>query len=264
MSSTFKRIITSVIFVPILIYCIISKNTLFLLLLICLVIFLGLMEFYSLSSKVQIKPFKIIGVIISLLFALVAHFIPSQFYLLTSILISPLLIGYLLTFFIKRYFLEIGVTLAGVFYISYLLSHILLLKHLQNGSFYIVLLFLITWLTDTFAFGIGLKFGKHKLIPQISPKKSVEGTVAGLIGGILTSIIASLITGYISIIQAIIIGLLLSFCGQVGDLLESKIKRLTGVKDSATWIPGHGGVLDVFDSVIFNAPIIYYYFLFSL
>jgi phosphatidate cytidylyltransferase len=225
---------------------------------------LGLLEFYSLASKRQIKPFKTIGIIISLLLPLVAYFKPTQFYLLSFILISPLLIGYIITLFIKRYSLEIGVTLSGVLYIGYLVSHIILLRHLPNGSFYLFLLFLITWSTDAVALYIGLKFGRHKLVPNISPNKSVEGAIAGLIGAILISIIANSITKYILINHAIILGLILGFFGQVGDLLESKIKRMAEVKDSDTWIPGHGGVLDVFDSVIFNAPIIYYYILFFL
>lgn len=226
--------------------------------------FLGLMEFYSLASKKQIKPFRNIGVIITLLLPLVAYFTPTQFYLLSFLLISPLLIGYLTTLLIKRHFWEVGVTLGGVLYIGYLSSHIFLLKHLPNGNYFILLLFLITWLTDSIALYAGLKFGRHKLVPTISPKKSVEGAIAGLIGAVLIAIVVNLITKYISLNQAIILGLILGFCGQIGDLLESKIKRLAEVKDSNTWIPGHGGILDVFDSVIFNAPIIYYYVFFCL
>lgn len=264
MSSSFKRIISAFIFIPILSYCIFSTNFILLLLLICLLIFLGLLEFYSLASKKQIRPFKIIGVIIVLLLALVAYFKPAQFYPLSILLMSPLLIGYIITLLTKRHFLEVGVTLSGVLYMGYLASHLLLLKHLPNGNFYLSLLFLITWSTDAIALYIGLKFGRHKLVPKISPKKSVEGAIAGLIGAVLISIIVSLITKHIPINQAIILGLILGFFGQIGDLLESKIKRLAEVKDSNTWIPGHGGVLDVFDSIIFNAPIIYCYVFFSL
>ncbi|MEW6096214.1 MAG: phosphatidate cytidylyltransferase [bacterium] len=264
MNSSFKRIISAVIFIPILIYCIFSTYSLLLLLLISLIIFLGLLEFYSLASKKQVKPFKVIGIITALLLALAAYFKHTQFYVLSTLLMSPLLIGYIITLLTKRYSLEVGVTLCGVLYIGYLISHLILLRHLPDGRYYLLLLFLITWSTDAIALYIGLKFGRHKLVPKISPKKSVEGAVAGLIGAVLISIIANLITKYISINYAIILGLILGFLGQVGDLLESKIKRLAEVKDSDTWIPGHGGVLDVFDSVIFNAPIIYCYVLFFL
>jgi len=263
MSSSIKRIISAFIFIPILLYCIFSTNSILLVVLIGLVIFLGILEFYSLASKKHIKPFKLIGVITAFLLPLAAYLKPTQFYLLSTILISPLLIGYIITLLIKRYFLEVGVTLGGVLYIGYLLSHIFLLRYLPNGNFFIFLLFLITWLTDAIALWIGLKFGRHKLVPTISPKKSVEGAIAGLIGAVLISLLANLITKY-PINQAIILGLILGFCGQVGDLLESKMKRLAEVKDSNTWIPGHGGVLDVFDSVIFNAPIIYFYVFFCL
>jgi len=263
-NSSFKRIISAFIFIPILTYCIFSINSLFLLLLICSIIVLGVLELYSLSSKKQIKPFKAFGVITSLFLALVAYLKPTQFHILSIILMSPLLVGYIIALLIKKYFLEVGVTLSGVLYIGYLLSHIFLLRHLSNGSYYLLLLFLITWSTDTIALYVGLKFGRHKLVPSISPKKSVEGAIGGLIGAILISIITNLITQYISINHAITLGLILGFFGQVGDLLESKIKRMADVKDSDTWIPGHGGVLDVFDSVIFNTPIIYCYILFFL
>ncbi|MFH1563437.1 MAG: CDP-archaeol synthase [Nitrospirota bacterium] len=276
MSSTSKRIISAMVFVPILIYCVFSRYSLPLFLLISSIMLLGLLEFYSLVAKKQkqggtpLKSFKVIGVITSLVLALIAYFTPTQFHKLSLLLISPLLIGYLLTLFTKKYFLEVGGTLAGVLYVGYLFSHTLLLRHLPNGSFYLLLLFLITWITDAVALGIGLKFGRHKLVPHISPKKSVEGALAGLIGGVLTSVLANLITGIFAeqtalpINHALILGLILGFSGQVGDLLESKIKRIAEVKDSNNWIPGHGGVLDVFDSVIFNAPIIYWYAVFFL
>lgn len=265
MKTTLKRLISAFIFIPILIYCLVSINPLFLLLLISIIIFLGLLEFYSLAAKKQIKPFTTIGIITSLLLLLSAYFKPAQFYLLSTILISPLLIGYIVTLLIRRHFLEIGVTLSGVLYIGYLVSHIILLRHLPNGGVYLLfLLFLITWSTDAIALYIGLKFGRHKLAPNISPKKSIEGAIGGLIGAILISIITNSITKYIMINHAIILGLILGVFGQVGDLLESKIKRLAEVKDSNTWIPGHGGILDVFDSVILNAPIIYYYAFFFL
>ncbi|MDI6735668.1 MAG: phosphatidate cytidylyltransferase [bacterium] len=282
MSSTFKRIISALVFVPIFIYFVFSRYSLPLFLLISSIMFLGLLEFYSLAAKKQkqggtplqgespLKSFKIIGVITSLALASAAYWTPTQFYLLSLLLMSPLLIGYLFTLLTKRYFLEVGWTLAGVLYTGYLISHLLLLKNLPNGSFYFFLLLLITWITDAVALGIGLKFGRHKLVPHISPKKSVEGALAGLIGGVLISVLANLVTGLfaeqtaLSINHALILGLTLGFSGQVGDLLESKLKRLASVKDSHDWIPGHGGVLDVFDSVIFNAPIIYWYVIFFL
>jgi len=263
MSSSVKRIISAAIFIPILLYCILSTNSILLLLLISLIIFLGVLEFYSLASKKHIKPFKLIGVITAFFLVLVAYLKPTQFYFLSTILISPLLIGYFITLLMRRHFLEVGVTLAGVLYIGYLFSHIFLLRHLPNGNFFVCLLFLISWSTDSIALWIGLKFGRHKLVPTISPKKSVEGAIAGLVGAVLVSLLANLIPKY-PINQIIILGLILGFCGQVGDLLESKMKRLAEVKDSNTWIPGHGGILDVFDSVIFNAPIIYSYVFFYL
>ena len=112
-------------------------------------------------------------------------------------------------------------------------------------------------MTDTFAYFSGYLFGKHKLIPKISPKKTIEGSIGGVIG----SIVCCIIFGYIfklDIIQMIIIGGLGSVIAQIGDLFASAIKRYVGIKDYGKLIPGHGGILDRFDSVILVAPFVYY------
>ena len=137
---------------------------------------------------------------------------------------------------------------------------IFLVEHFSERSA-IFLLFAVTWFYDSFAYFIGSAFGKHKLFPNISPKKSLEG----LIGGILFTIFIILgIKSFTSVIEfsyfhCIIISILLSVTGQIGDLFESIIKRYAGVKDSSNLIPGHGGILDKLDSLLFNAPILYYY-----
>ena len=121
-------------------------------------------------------------------------------------------------------------------------------------------LLLVVWLGDSGAYYVGKKFGKHKLSPRISPKKTIEG----LAGGITTSIIAAIVIHFtffpeFPLHHAIIAGVILSFAGVVGDLAESMWKRSADVKDSGTLLPGHGGFLDRFDSILFTAPILYCY-----
>lgn len=121
-------------------------------------------------------------------------------------------------------------------------------------------LLLVVWLGDSGAYYVGKQFGKHKLSPRISPKKTIEG----LFGGMAASIIAAVVIHFtffqnFPLVHAIIAGVILSFCGVIGDLAESMWKRSAAVKDSGTLIPGHGGFLDRFDSILFTAPILYCY-----
>ncbi|MEA2491615.1 MAG: phosphatidate cytidylyltransferase, partial [Acidobacteriota bacterium] len=128
------------------------------------------------------------------------------------------------------------------------------------GPHLVFFLLIVVWIGDAGAYYFGRAFGKHKLSPRISPKKTIEG----LAGGIATSIIAALVIHFtffpkFPLLHAVIAGVILSFAGVVGDLAESMWKRSADVKDSGSLIPGHGGFLDRFDSIFFTAPILYCY-----
>lgn len=149
--------------------------------------------------------------------------------------------------------------LFGAVYIGFMFAYILLLRFIssENGLFYIIFTTFVTWANDTAAFFIGIKFGKHKLSPRISPKKTVEGSIGGLSGGIVTALVlAALFQKPLFFFG--ILGALVVIAGQFGDLIESIIKRNAGVKDSGSFLPGHGGVLDRFDSLLLAAPVFYY------
>ena len=129
-----------------------------------------------------------------------------------------------------------------------------------EGYKLVFFLLLVVWLGDTGAYYVGKQFGKHKLSPRISPKKTIEG----LIGGVSASVIAAIVIHFtffpkFPLLHAVIAGVLLSIAGVIGDLAESMWKRSAAVKDSGTLIPGHGGFLDRFDSILFTAPILYCY-----
>lgn len=139
-------------------------------------------------------------------------------------------------------------------------SLIRLRNDFPEGWKLVFFLLLVVWLGDSGAYYVGKKFGRHKLSPRISPKKTVEG----LIGGMTTSIITAVVIHFtffktFPLLHAIIAGVILSFAGVVGDLAESMWKRSADVKDSGTLLPGHGGFLDRFDSILFTAPILYCY-----
>ena len=145
----------------------------------------------------------------------------------------------------------------GIVYVAVMLSFIYLSRALPGGKFHVWLIFLCSWGCDTCAYCVGVLFGKHKMAPVLSPKKSVEGAVGGVVGAILLGIIYAAATKGGMVEYAIIcgVGALISM---VGDLAASAIKRNQGIKDFGKLIPGHGGILDRFDSVIFTAPIIYF------
>lgn len=145
----------------------------------------------------------------------------------------------------------------GFVYVAVMLSFILLTRNLPDGKFLVWLIFLCSWGCDTCAYCVGMLIGKHKMAPVLSPKKSVEGAVGGVAGAALLGVIYAAATGGKMAEYALIcaVGALISM---VGDLAASAIKRNQGIKDYGKLIPGHGGILDRFDSVIFTAPVIYY------
>ena len=152
----------------------------------------------------------------------------------------------------------------GVFYVAVMLSFVYQTRMLAVGAYIVWLIFLCSWGCDTCAYCVGVLIGKHKMSPKLSPKKSVEGAVGGVIGAALLTAIYGMIfreamgvtTQHVWIMAAIsAVGALISM---VGDLAASAIKRNYGIKDYGTLIPGHGGILDRFDSVIITAPIIYF------
>ncbi|MEG6521683.1 phosphatidate cytidylyltransferase [Desulfotomaculum sp. 1211_IL3151] len=133
-----------------------------------------------------------------------------------------------------------------------------LTRELENGFLWVLLLLMTTWASDTFAYFVGRALGRHKLAPLLSPKKTVEGALGGIIGSV---IIACIFVNYIpsvSVISMITLGIFIGITALLGDLVESALKRQAGVKDSGQIIPGHGGFLDRFDSLLLTAPLVYY------
>ncbi len=170
---------------------------------------------------------------------------------------------WLLYHYASRTVVDALVTIAGVVYVGWLLSHLILLRGLGAGSGWdlglkwVTFAFFTTWAADTFAYFIGRVAGRRKLAPRVSPNKSVEGAVGG---GLCTVVVGALWGPVIGITawQGGIIALGVSILSVLGDLTESALKRYTGVKDSGTLLPGHGGVLDRFDSSLFVLPFVYY------
>ena len=193
---------------------------------------------------------------------------------------------------------EAGVSVAGLFYLGLPFAHLIMLRFLADephkveslvnfhnfvsenagninffetlsnlnfdgGCELVWILFACTWASDTFAFFIGSAIGSHRLAPSISPNKTIEGFLGSVVGTALTAVVVgTFLFGY-PITQMAEIGVILAIVATLGDLVESSIKRYTGVKDSGFIIPGHGGVLDRFDSILYTAPVFYYFIVVS-
>lgn len=157
---------------------------------------------------------------------------------------------------------EVGLALAMTFYIIYGFSSVLLLRQAPNGGYIYLLVFLSAWLTDTGAYFTGVFFGKHKLIPDVSPKKTVEGAIGGIVTCVLTFIVYGIIVQRIGgltpdYLRLAVVGAVVSVASMIGDLIASLVKRKYEIKDYGKIFPGHGGVLDRFDSVLATAPVLW-------
>ncbi len=152
--------------------------------------------------------------------------------------------------------LDAHTTLVGLVYLGYLNAYPGLLRHLGLGP--LALTLAVTWATDTAAYFTGSTVGRRKLCPDLSPGKTVEGAVGGLAGAVIVGGLGGVYLAGLSALAAVAFGLVTGLAAQVGDLAESALKRFCGVKDAGRLLPGHGGVLDRLDSLLFSAPVAYY------
>jgi phosphatidate cytidylyltransferase len=152
-----------------------------------------------------------------------------------------------------------ALNLAGGFYIGWSMAHAVALRELPDGLYWICLALASTWSADTLAYLVGRTWGKHKLWPRHSPKKTWEGFIGGLVGGLLGAVAVAAFVPNFTWPAVIAIGLIIPVVGLFGDLSISMMKRHVGVKDSSNLIPGHGGFLDRLDSLLFVSVVVYYY-----
>ncbi len=226
-------------------------------------ILLAQYEYYRLHFPSWSSPLGLglgLGLVVTIGFA-VPGLLPDTAtisFIVVAILLSQVLAGREL----KSGLLDTAVVAFGIFYVAWLLGHLILIRQFAEGPFLIFLLFLITWANDTAAYYVGSFWGRHHMTPRISPRKTWEGAVGGLVGSVAASFACQWwFLESLSAADAFSIGLLVGIAAPLGDLCESILKRSAGVKDSGGLIPGHGGVLDRVDSLIFTAPVIYYYLL---
>lgn len=229
----------------------------------CIISFIGMYELYRIY-KMERTVVACIGYLSAVIFYLdlYFHFIPDKM-LYIWIVLTALLIAYVLSY--PQYHIsQITAAFFALFYVAVPLSCIYQIRNMEKGAYIVWLVFLCSWGCDTCAYCVGVVFGKHKMSPVLSPKKSVEGAVGGVVGTfLLTALYCSVFRGQMGITstQVWIFSAISAVGGvfsMIGDLSASAIKRNHEIKDYGKLIPGHGGILDRFDSMIFTAPAIYY------
>lgn len=262
-----KRVIIVVVFLPCLVI-IAKRGGVYFLVFVSIVIFAGLWEFYKLVESGGLRPFKTIGLaggVMMPVYIYLGRGINDGF--LLTVIVLALMAAELLRKNQDNPVQNISVTILGIIYVGFLGSHLIMLRELpaalhivySEGSLYVLLVFILTWLYDTGAYCLGMIAGRHKLTPRISPGKTIEGAVGGVALTIIGILIArKYLFTFLGVLDSLLLAVIASVVGQFGDLAESMIKRNMKAKDSSSTIPGHGGILDRFDSMLFNAPVIYY------
>ena len=262
-----KRVTSAILGIPLVIVILTFGNKYVVDICLTLIALLAMQE-YSNAIKKDGKPVKWLGYI-SCLFIGLIHIIPEIMpndivrNIILLIIPTILLLSFLQIIItnMKIDFKDIAYTVFGILYIVTCLSFIALIRGQENGRILVWFAIIAAWGTDTFAYLIGKKFGKHKF-SEVSPKKSIEGCIAGIIGAVLLVVIYTIAMNSIynmgySYLKIIILTVFLSIVGQIGDFAASSIKRYVDVKDYSNLIPGHGGMLDRIDSLMFIAPFAY-------
>jgi phosphatidate cytidylyltransferase len=263
------RLLVGAVGIPLLAFAAL-RGGFFLLVLVGLVVLLGLREFYHMLEAKGIRPHKVLGIGGGLFLCWQAYY---GLGIGTGVVLTLLLLVIVAAELVRRdqrdSIADIAVTVFGVLYVGWLSAHFMLLRELPDtvgrpyadGGWYLLSVFIITWTCDTGAYGVGLAWGRHRLLPRVSPKKTVEGAL----GGVVTALLAALLLGgvllkdILALRHFLVIALIVGIAGQIGDLVESLMKRDAQVKDTSRLLPGHGGILDRFDSLLFIVPLTYWY-----
>jgi phosphatidate cytidylyltransferase len=231
-----------------------------LLLLTGLIVALGLREMTEILAKLGLKPQLWLAVAGGLILVGGAYLYKYGYPGPTITIILFMHLIATVALYPRYTLMDSAGTLMGTLYVG-LLSYLYLLRTLQDDWKWLIFMIAGTWASDITAYFVGRAFGRRRIAPVLSPKKTLEGALGGMLGSVLISYLFVLYYPGFPMPKILLLGLLLGVAAGVGDLLESAFKRQAGVKDSSALIPGHGGILDRFDSAMFTAPLVYYYVL---
>lgn len=237
--------------------------------LVLIIVIISQLELYKLGIRKGTLPLKSIGIIGGIFLVLSFYYYPGEYTILV------LLISSLLAFLIELFrnkpnpILNLNVTLGGLIYPAFVFSFSIFVREIhrwtdfpeETGRYLLLAILISTWICDTAAFFIGSKLGRKKLFPRVSPNKTIEGATGGFIFAILAmwGVHVTFFSSF-PLVHLLVCGAICGSFGQIGDLMESLLKRDAGVKDSSNILPGHGGFLDRFDSIFITMPVTYIYF----
>lgn len=285
---TFVRILSALVALPVLAYAFITNQFLSIPILLAsaIISLISLYEYYMISDRGDagrafVKTGLFFGLILNVIMYFYAFGKPFGFsgvfgdfdarliLAFFIVFVAVILVVQLFTRPLHGGIYSLAVTVFGVMYLVLSISHIILLKSLKDGIYYIMILIAVVMLNDTGAYFGGVLFGKHKAGIEASPNKSWEGYFSGLLFSIIGFILANQVCvsfysrELFTMLECTILGMIISVLANVGDLIESAAKRDGGFKDSGSIIPGHGGMWDVFDATMFSLPFFYYYLVFK-
>lgn len=284
---TLKRVITAFFLVPSVAFIVLYTTAFWLFVAASIITLLALSEFNQLNAlKLRERRAGVTGVVLGAA-------LPSLVFYLGLDVVPPFVVAAIFVFFFMNMvaggekgpveieagtdkpvvaqlifrdcLADVSIKTLSLVYIALPLSYLPLIKGLQDGGWWIMLLFFIVWGNDTFAYFTGRAWGRKKLSPRISPKKTVVGLVGGFAGGAFAALVCNALFGLgMTVPAALLLSIIVGAVAVPGDLIESVIKRAAGVKDSGSIIPGHGGILDRLDSLLFPIPVVYYFLLWQL
>lgn len=292
MSELIKRVLVAIVAVPVSILIIYLGGTLFFVL-VAIISSICLWEFYLMAEKSHSHPNKTLVIIMGVVFLSIFWFFhfPMALILLLigfAVLVVALLISELWSNKPNK-ILSISSSISGIFYITLSFIFMLAVRNFSNfiiylqsysiesikvsdkiylftdtdSAWFLVSVLITIWICDSAAYFIGKKFGKNKLFERISPKKTWEGAIAGFVFAIISFfLVMKIFIPAFPLIHSLVLGAIIGIVGQFGDLAESQLKRDVKIKDSSAIIPGHGGFLDRFDSILFVMPVVYIYLFF--
>ncbi len=259
-AALWKRVLSTLVLLPVFVWIVMAGPVWLFGTTVVLVSAVAQWEFTGMFERAGVRTFRWLGLVggtaVTASFALPV----SEGIVFTAVLLG-LLLGSLWRPRGARIAWEpVAVTLFGICYVNWLLGYGFWLRDLPGGTDWVLLLVLVTWLGEAAAYVVGSALGRTKLAPVISPRKTVEGAAAQLAVSVLAAVVAQIwFFAEIRLGRAVVAGVVLGVVGQFGDLVESALKRSVGTKDTGSLIPGHGGLLDRLDSLLFNTPALFFY-----
>jgi phosphatidate cytidylyltransferase len=261
-----KRLTSGLLGFPLVLIILLIGNKYVVDVLLAIVAILAMDEYFNAVSKVC-KPIRWVGYVSCASIAII-HVIPETELKLVVTLAVPaillILFAHIIATDMKTNFKDVAYTFLGIFYVVFFMMFIAFIDGMKDGKILIWYAIFAAWGTDIFAYFVGKRWGKHKF-SKVSPKKSIEGCLAGTIGAVIMMVIYTYFANQywgtnFSYLAVVMIGAILSLIGQMGDFAASSIKRYVDIKDYSNLIPGHGGMLDRIDSLLFLAPFAYAFF----